>query len=205
MPYYAPSYLLSEVQAVKVRIFFLEQVHHSQPVGIVVEPAVVFHQLRQSVLARVAERRVPEVVRQGYRLHQLLVEPESPRYGPRYLSHLDRVGKPRTVIIAFVVDEYLCLVFKPAESGGIDYPVLVPLVDRAVGVFLFIVLAPSRLGAFHGVGGEPVVFFLLELFSGAYFVVHRYFIKYINTKPSKPIVKIRDVSQFNLRAVFFFT
>src|SRR3546814_5665897 len=54
-------------------------------------------------------------------------------YGPggadraRVLRHLGRVGQPRAVVIALVVDEDLGLVLKPPEGAGMDDAVAVAL------------------------------------------------------------------------------
>ena len=81
----------------------------------------------QHVLARMAEGRVAEVVRQGQRLRQILVEPE--RAGERAgdLAHLDGMGQPRAEMIALVIDEDLRLVLEAAEGRRMDDPVPVAL------------------------------------------------------------------------------
>ena len=87
-----------------------------QRLGVVVEPAPGRHQRLQRLLAGMAERRMPEVVRQRHRLGQLLVQPEHPRHRARHLRHLDRVGQPRAVVVALVLDEDLGLVLQPPEG-----------------------------------------------------------------------------------------
>src|SRR5690606_33654088 len=45
----------------------------------------------------------------------------------RDLRHLDRVGEPRAVVVALVVDEDLGLVLQPPEGAGVDDAVAVAL------------------------------------------------------------------------------
>ena len=120
-----------QVQAAELRVAPLEDVHHAQAVEVVLEAAVVLHQLAERVLAGVAERRVPEVVRQRHGLGEVLVQVQ--RAGDRAgdLRDLDRVRQPRAVVVALVVDEDLRLVFQPAEGGGVDDALAVALVGRA--------------------------------------------------------------------------
>ena len=76
-----------QVEPVVVRVALFELVHHPEALAVVLEPAVVFQQLVQLALARVAEGRVPEVVGQGDALRQVLVQAQGPRDAPRYLRH----------------------------------------------------------------------------------------------------------------------
>ena len=64
--------LEAEVQAAELRVALLELVHDPQRLQVVLEAAVFAHAVVQHVLARVAEGRVPEVVREADRLGQRL-------------------------------------------------------------------------------------------------------------------------------------
>src|SRR3546814_18802924 len=66
-----------------------------------------------------AEAGVAEVVGQRHRLGEILVEAEGAADRARDLRHLDRVGSPRAVVIALVVDEDLGLVLQPREGSGL--------------------------------------------------------------------------------------
>ena len=85
------------------------------------------HECVHGVLPRVTERCVPEVVRQRDGLRQVLVELKKARHRPRDLSRLERVGQPRPVMVAHVIDEDLRLVFEPAERCTVDDAVAVAL------------------------------------------------------------------------------
>ena len=95
-----------------------------------------------------AEGRVAEVVRQGQRLGQILVEPKRAGQRAGDLADLDRVGQPGAEMIALVIDEDLGLVLEPAEGGGMDDPVAVAL-ELAAGRRrrLGIEPAPARPGS----------------------------------------------------------
>src|SRR5690606_40355961 len=64
----ALSRLEAQVQAVEGRVALLERIHHAQRLQVVLESAVRPHAVVQRVLPRVAEWRLPEVVRQRERI-----------------------------------------------------------------------------------------------------------------------------------------
>ena len=92
-----------------------------------VEAAEGLHSAVERALAGMAERRVAEIMREGHRLGEILVEPE--RTGERAgdLRHLDRMGQPRAEMIALVEEEHLRLVVEPAEGGRMDDAVAIAL------------------------------------------------------------------------------
>ena len=122
-----------EVEAVESAVALLELVDHAQRLQVVLEPAVLLHALVQRVLSGVAERRVPEVVRQGDRLDEVFVDAELPGDRATDLRDLERVRQARAEEIAFVIDEDLGLVLEPAERAGVDHAIAVPLERRPPG------------------------------------------------------------------------
>ena len=92
----------------------LEHIDNAQALLVVVKP--VRDEPFQHALARVPERRVPEVMPEGDGFGQLLVEPEHLRDGARNLRHLERVGQSRAVVIALWREEHLGLVLEPAKG-----------------------------------------------------------------------------------------
>ena len=62
----------------------------------------------QRLLPRVAERGVPEVVGEGARLGEILVQAERPRDRPRHLRHLEGVRQARPVE-EFIFKYYLSI------------------------------------------------------------------------------------------------
>ena len=79
----------------------------------------------ERALAGMAERRMAEVVGKRQRLAQILVEPERARERAGDLRDFQRMGEPGAVVVAFVEDEHLGLVGKPAERGRMDDAVAV--------------------------------------------------------------------------------
>ena len=88
----------------------------------------------QRVLAEVAERRVADVVAQGDRLGQRLVQAQRAGQRPGDLGDLQRVGQPGDEVVAVGVEEDLRLVLQPAERLGVQDPVAVALERRPQGV-----------------------------------------------------------------------
>src|SRR5690606_36479612 len=105
----------------------------AQRVGVVVEAAEILHRGVQRRLARVAERRMAEIVGQRQRLRQVLVQPQRTGEAARDLGYLQAVGQARAVMIALMRDEDLGLLLQPAEGGGMDDAVAVALERRARG------------------------------------------------------------------------
>ena len=75
----------------------------------------VGHEVREHLLAGVAERRVAEVVAHDDRLGEHLVEPEELGHRARELRHLERVRDARAVVIALGRQEDLRLAGEAAE------------------------------------------------------------------------------------------
>jgi hypothetical protein len=96
----------------------------------VIEAAVGLHQRTQRSFARVAERRVAEIVSQRDRLGKLRVEPERPSHRARDLRGLHRMRQARAVVVTLMVYEDLGLVFKAAKRGGMHDTVAVALERR---------------------------------------------------------------------------
>ena len=119
--------LPGQVQAVEIGVALFQPGHDPQRLGVVVEPAMLAHAVVERVLARMAEGRVAEIVREGQRLGEILVQPQRAGQGAGDLRHLDGVGQARAEMIALVVDEDLRLVLQPPERRGVDDPVAVAL------------------------------------------------------------------------------
>ena len=82
----------------QVRLQVLDAVHHTQTLLIVSEAQRAY--LVQRAFARVAERRVTEVVSERDRFGQVLVQAQRPRDRARDLRDLERVRQPRAVVVA---------------------------------------------------------------------------------------------------------
>ena len=123
--------LPGEIEPVECRVTPLEAGHDPQRLGIVIEAAIGRHQPVELLLPGMPERRVAEIVRQGDRLGQILVEPKRPGDRAGDLRHLETMGEAGAIMIPLVIDEHLRLVLEPAECGGMDDPVAIPLEDRA--------------------------------------------------------------------------
>ena len=81
-----------QVQARKIRIRIFEQVDHAQALLVVIETAVVHHAFREHLLARMSERRMPEIVREGDCFREILVQPQCSRDCAANGGNLNRMG-----------------------------------------------------------------------------------------------------------------
>ena len=124
-----------QVQPVEISIMAFERGDDAHRLGVVVEPAIGFHQRIERILACMAEGGVAEVMRQRHRLGQFRIQAQRSGDGAGDLRHLDRMGQAGTEIIALMLDEDLGLVFQPPEGRGMDDPVAVALKARAERAF----------------------------------------------------------------------
>jgi len=152
-----------QVQTAERAVAAFQDIHHPQAVQVVLEPAVIGHQCPQCVLARMSERRVSHVVRQGDGFGQILVQVQPSRRGAADLRHFHGVRQARAEMVALVVDEDLRLVLQATEGAGMDDAFPVALIRRARGVFRLVVRAPARVGAFRRVGGQVSSFARLDV------------------------------------------
>src|ERR1700683_1185885 len=144
----------SQIQAIKVRVTFLEFIHHAQRLQVVLEPAVLAHALVERVLACVSEWGVAKVMGKADRLRQRLVQAQGERNRTRDLGHLDGMRHARAIQIPFVVDEYLRLVDQPPERVGMDNPIAVALELTAKLRLGFRVTPAARLRIIRSIRGE---------------------------------------------------
>jgi len=114
-----------QVQADEIGIAVLQLGRHAEGLDVVVKAAERLHPLFQLVLARMAERRVAEVVGQGHRLGEVRVQPHGRGDGAGDLRHLQRVGQPGAVVVALVGHENLGLFLQPPERRSVDDAVAV--------------------------------------------------------------------------------
>ncbi len=127
------------------------------------EATVITHALVERVLTGVAEGRMAEIVGEGDRLGQVLVQTQGARDGACDLRHLDGVGEARAEHVAFVIDEDLGLVLESPEGRGMNDAIAIALkcpphhrvglvvkasatavVGRSVGFQLMHCVAPLR-------------------------------------------------------------
>ena len=139
----------------------LEHVDDAQALLVVVESAR--HQPVDDALARVAERRVPEVVAERDRFGQLLVQPQHLGDGARDLRDLERVRQPGPVVIAGWREEHLRLVLQPPEGLAVDDAVAIALKRGTHVVFGLGPQAAARIGALRRLRREDLPLARLEL------------------------------------------
>ncbi len=91
-----------QIQPVEIGVAVLEQRQNTDGLRVVLEAAVFLHRGVEPLLARVAERRMAEVVGERQRLGEVLVQLERARQAARELRDFQRMGEPRAVMVALV-------------------------------------------------------------------------------------------------------
>ena len=156
--------LPGQVQSIEFAVAFFQHVHHPQGVGIVVETSMVGHQLIESILTGVAEGRVPEIMRERNRLDKILVQSKGPGYRTRNLRNLEGMCQAGSIMVAFMVDENLGLVLKPAESRRVNDPVAIALEIGSETGIGFRMPPPAAAIAAAGIGSQGGILALLNRF-----------------------------------------
>ena len=77
---------------------------------------MVGHQVGKNILTGMTKGCVAKVMGQGYRLGQVLVEPQGGGQSAAYLGGLHRVGEPGAVVIALVVYKNLGFVLQSPKG-----------------------------------------------------------------------------------------
>ena len=142
-----------EIEAVDGGIFLLQFLNDAEALAIVLEAAVIAHEPVQDGLARMAEGRMAQVVRQGDGLGQVLVQAQRAGDHPRQGNGLQGVRQAGAVVVPLVVDEYLGLVLQASEGAGVDNPVPVALEGRPERVLFLGVFSPPGFTRAGGVRG----------------------------------------------------
>ena len=124
-----------EIKPVEIGISMFELGHDPERLCIMVEPAERLHAIVERFLARMAKGCVAKIVDKRYRLGQIFIEPQCARQRTRNLGDLYRMRKPRAVMIAFMSDKNLRLMFQTTKCCGMDDTVAVALEWRAGRAF----------------------------------------------------------------------
>ena len=127
-----------QVQAAEGGVALLEIFDDAKSVQIVVEDqAVLAHGGVQRFFARVAERRMADVVHQGQGFGEIDIEIQGSGDGAGDLRDFERVGEAVAEVVGVAAGEDLRLGFEAAESAGVNDAVAVALKIIAVGMRRF--------------------------------------------------------------------
>ena len=101
------------------------------PQGLLIMPERPPQDLRQRDLPGVAKGRMPQVVAQGRRLGQVLIQLQAPGDAAGDAADLQGVGHPGAVVVALRLQKHLGLVHQAAECLTVGNAVHIPLVAGA--------------------------------------------------------------------------
>ena len=149
----AVAHFKSQVEAPAV---LFEHVDDAQRLDIVRKS--VRSQTVQNPLARVPERRVPQIVPQSDRFRQVFIESEGTGDGARDLRNVDGVRHAGAEMVAFRRKEDLRLIFQTQERLAVNNAVAVALKGGTHIAFLFRALPAFRIFRFAGEFGQKLLF-----------------------------------------------
>ena len=141
---------------------------------IVVNPAIVRHQLIQRALARMAKRRMAEVVGQTDALDKILVCPK--RSGDRApnLGNFERMGDAGPIVVPLGDDEDLGLALQPPPRRRMQHAFAVTLEGGPIRLLRVGVRPPARFGAAAGKRRKGQRLQAFQFFSGAHAWIVRF-------------------------------
>lgn len=119
--------LPGEVQSVESGIFVLKARQDPQGLGVVIKPAIRGHDRIEGVFSGMAEGRMADIVGEGERFSEILVQPEGAGGRAGDLGDLKGMSEAGPVVIAFMGDEDLGLLLEATERVGVNDPVPVAL------------------------------------------------------------------------------
>uniref|UniRef100_A0A0N5A0R2 Phenol hydroxylase n=1 Tax=Parastrongyloides trichosuri TaxID=131310 RepID=A0A0N5A0R2_PARTI len=117
--------LPAQVQAGEAGIAGFQLGYDAEALDVVIKAAERLHLFMQFVLARMAERRVSQIVGQGDRLGQIVVQPQGVGQRSGDLRHLKTVRQPGAIMVALMRHKDLRLLLQATEGGGVDDAVAV--------------------------------------------------------------------------------
>ncbi len=155
----------AQVKPWEIGVAVFELCHNAQRMLVVIETTMLLHQAGQGGLTGMTKRGMTNIMGQADCFHQIFVRAKGAGNRSPDLSDFDGVGKASAVIIAFVVDEDLGLILKPAKSRGVDNAFAVALETRAkIRLFLRIFATLGVLAA-YSVRRKELVFNFFKLLS----------------------------------------
>src|SRR5215207_8481783 len=95
-----------------------------------------------------SKRRMAEVMRERQRFGQVLVQPKCACERARDLHDFQRMCQPGAKMVAFMKNEYLCLVLQAPKGGGVDDAVAIApkvVARRVRGLAMQTPAAPSGM------------------------------------------------------------
>ena len=144
--------LAGKIQARKLRIASFQQLHDAQRLRVVVEPPRAVEPLGERVFASVAERRVPDVVRQSERFNEIFIEGQRPAKCACDACHFQRVRESAAVVVAGITGEDLRFMRETSKGSRMDDPIAVTLIRTAKGMGHLLMHAAGGIDAVHGPG-----------------------------------------------------
>src|SRR5580658_6443160 len=116
--------------------------------------SIIAHPPVELLLARVAERRMADVVDQSESLGKISIEFEGAGNGTRDLRDFERVREAIAKVVRVPSGKNLRLGFQPPERPGMNYAIAVAGIIVSIRVLWFRVAPAARALHVHSVGCE---------------------------------------------------
>jgi hypothetical protein len=104
-----------------------------------IKPALALHEFCQRVFPGVPKGRMTQIMGKHNGLRQVLVSTQGASTSSRNLTRLQGVSQSISIMVPFVKNKNLCFIFEPPECPAMYDPVTIPLKNRSVLMFRFLV------------------------------------------------------------------
>jgi hypothetical protein len=112
-----------------------------------------------------AEGGVAQIVAQGSRLHQVLVEVQAAGHGTANAGDLKGMGHTGAIVVTLRLEENLGLMLQTAEGLTVHHTIDIPLEAGAHGTGFNLHRSALAVGGQAGSGGKDLTLLLLGIFS----------------------------------------
>ena len=157
------AHLEAQVEAAKIRVANFDPIDGAQALRVVIEPAVRRHQLVETFLSGMAERGMPQVVRERHRLGEFLIEAERAGDSACDLRGFKRMRQASAVVVALVIHKDLGFVFEASKGGRMNDAIAIARKDGTHRMLGFGKAAPAAGPRRHRIRRQRARLYLLEL------------------------------------------
>ncbi len=117
-----------------------------------VKATIELHTLIERFFAGMTERRMSKIMHKGHGLREIFIQSQSTRQRAGNLRHLDGMGQTGSIVIAFMGNENLRLMFEATKGRRVNDSVAIALERRSRCAFRLRNQPSTGQGRIAGVG-----------------------------------------------------
>src|SRR3989338_8473485 len=121
---------------------------NSKTLSVMFKTTRVFHQKIKHFFAAMTKRSVTKIVGEGNCFRKIFIELKCSTNGSRNLCDFKCMGESRAIVITFMIDENLSLIFKPTKSLAMNNSIAIALKCGAIRILRFWLFSSAAVAAF---------------------------------------------------------